>query len=56
MKNINETQINPYNSYIYSFPHKKSYRNFEKPENLAELWKNKDKSNISLYIHIPFCY
>ena len=55
MKNINETQINPYNSYIYSFPHKKSYRDFEKPENLAELWKNENNSDISLYIHIPFC-
>ena len=55
MKNINNPRINPYNSYIYSFPHKKSYREFEKPENLGKLWGNKDNSNISLYIHIPFC-
>ena len=55
MKNINDPRINPYNSYIYSFPHKKSYREFEKPENLGKLWGNKDNSNISLYIHIPFC-
>ena len=55
MKNINKTEINPYSSYIYSFPHKKSYRDFEKPKNLEALWGESDKSDISLYIHIPFC-
>ena len=55
MKNINESKINPYSSYIYSFPHKKSYREFEKPENIRELWESGDNSGISLYIHIPFC-
>ena len=55
MKSINNSRINRYSSYIYSFPHKKSYREFEKNENLAELWGNGDNSAISLYIHIPFC-
>ncbi len=55
VKNINDSKINPYSSYIYSFPHKKSYREFEKPENIRELWGNGDNSDISLYIHIPFC-
>ena len=55
MKNIIDSKINPYSSYIYSFPHKKSYRVFEKPENLKELWDKSKNGDISLYIHIPFC-
>jgi oxygen-independent coproporphyrinogen-3 oxidase len=55
MEERDKPKVNPYTSYIYSFPHKRAYRDFEKPENLRELWgKNTDK-DISLYIHIPFC-
>lgn len=51
----NKEKINPYESYIYSYPHKKSYREFEKSVNLKKLWRHSARKNISLYIHIPFC-
>ncbi|EDS78342.1 coproporphyrinogen III oxidase [Clostridium botulinum C str. Eklund] len=52
-----ETYIkeNPYTNYIYSYPHKKSYRTFDKAFNLKKLWENRKSDNLTLYIHIPFC-
>ncbi len=52
-ENESLNNLNPYKSYIYSYPHKKSYREFEKPVNLKQLWNGTKK--VSLYIHIPFC-
>ena len=52
-KNESLNNLTPYKSYIYSYPHKKSYREFEKPVNLKKLWDGTNK--VSLYIHIPFC-
>ncbi|RXI51521.1 coproporphyrinogen III oxidase family protein [Clostridium tetani] len=46
---------NPYKSYIYSYPHKKSYRTFDKAFDLKKLWENRKSDNLTLYIHIPFC-
>lgn len=45
----------PYLNYVYSYPHKTSYRDFEQPRSLAEAWKQEDKSSLFLYVHIPFC-
>jgi oxygen-independent coproporphyrinogen-3 oxidase len=44
-----------YQSYLYSYPHKTAYRHFEKPVDLADLWKNEKKHALYLYSHIPFC-
>ena len=55
MENRNDLIVNPYSSYMYSFPHKKAYREFEKPEDLGKLWGKSENRDISLYIHIPFC-
>ncbi|WFD11815.1 STM4012 family radical SAM protein [Tepidibacter hydrothermalis] len=46
---------NPYTDYIYSYPHKKSYRELEEKINLKELWSKRKTNNLTLYIHIPFC-
>ena len=45
----------PYLNYVYSYPHKTSYRDFNKPPSLADAWKNEDKQSLFLYLHIPFC-
>lgn len=44
-----------YQSYSYSYPHKTSYRTFETPVALSELWKNEKRDALFLYLHIPFC-
>jgi oxygen-independent coproporphyrinogen-3 oxidase len=45
----------PYLNYVYSYPHKTTYRNFQEPRSLKDAWKNEDKSSLFLYVHIPFC-
>lgn len=45
----------PYLNYVYSYPHKTSYRVLEKPLSLKQLWQEEDKSSLFLYLHIPFC-
>lgn len=45
----------PYAAYTYSYPHKTSYRPFEQPHELGELWAGEDRSALFLYLHIPFC-
>ncbi len=56
MKNL-KTYINenPYKNYIYSYPHKKAYREFKEEIDLKKLWKNRKTKDLTLYIHIPFC-
>ncbi len=46
---------NPYENYIYSYPHKKAYREFDEPIDLKQLWSKGHSQNITLYVHIPFC-
>lgn len=52
---INEILTDPYQNYIYSYPHKMSYSEFDNPIELKTLWQNRDIDGITLYIHIPFC-
>lgn len=44
-----------YRNYVYSYPHKTSYRDLPEPISLAQAWKQEDKSSLFLYLHIPFC-
>lgn len=44
-----------YRNYVYSYPHKTSYRDFESPVDLATAWQAENKSSLFLYVHIPFC-
>ncbi|OWP77687.1 STM4012 family radical SAM protein [Flavobacterium oreochromis] len=46
---------NPFEGYAYSYPHKLSYRPFEEPKNLQDLWNKENKDHLFLYLHIPFC-
>lgn len=45
----------PFQSYLYSYPHKTAYRQLDNKMSVKELWKNEDKSSLYLYTHIPFC-
>ena len=45
----------PYINYLYSYPHKTSYRTIDPAVSLQEQWQNEDKSALFLYFHIPFC-
>lgn len=46
---------NYFQGYAYSYPHKSSYRPFEKPMPLKEVWAKENKEQLFLYVHIPFC-
>ncbi|WP_282942357.1 STM4012 family radical SAM protein [Paenibacillus sp. RC67] len=45
----------PYRSYLYSYPHKTSYRELETKLPLSELWSKESADTFFLYMHIPFC-
>ncbi|MFJ3905267.1 STM4012 family radical SAM protein [Streptomyces sp. NPDC090025] len=45
----------PYQSYVYAYPHKTSYRPLPERPALAGLWADQPKDALSLYAHIPFC-
>ncbi|MFC5405570.1 STM4012 family radical SAM protein [Cohnella soli] len=45
----------PYRSYLYSYPHKTSYRTLETKLPLSELWSRELADTFFLYMHIPFC-
>ncbi|BAU15478.1 coproporphyrinogen III oxidase [Leptolyngbya sp. NIES-3755] len=44
----------PYQTYVYSYPHKTAYREV-KPRSLSDVWATENKNALFLYIHIPFC-
>ncbi len=44
-----------YQDYVYSYPHKTTYRPFQKPKSLTDVWQDDDLERLFLYIHIPFC-
>ncbi|MFD0590223.1 STM4012 family radical SAM protein [Paenibacillus sp. GCM10027627] len=45
----------PYRSYLYSYPHKMSYRKLNESLPLADLWREEAAETFFLYMHIPFC-
>ncbi|NJK44524.1 MAG: coproporphyrinogen III oxidase family protein, partial [Pleurocapsa sp. SU_196_0] len=45
----------PYQAYTYAYPHKTAYRRLEPSVPLSEAWTGENKSNLFLYVHIPFC-
>ena len=44
-----------YAGYAYAYPHKTSYRKLAPSIDLATAWANEDKSQLYLYVHLPFC-
>lgn len=45
----------PYAGYLYSYPHKTSYRRIEPAEDLGRLWAGEDRQRLFLYAHVPYC-
>jgi oxygen-independent coproporphyrinogen III oxidase len=45
----------PYQAYTYAYPHKTAYRRLEPSVPLSEAWAGENRSNLFLYVHIPFC-
>jgi oxygen-independent coproporphyrinogen-3 oxidase len=45
----------PFQGYAYAYPHKTTYRPFEPPRPLAELWRDEDRSALTIYVHVPLC-
>ena len=48
-------QESPYQAYVYSYPHKTSYRPIAQPVSLEQLWSGENREALFLYVHIPFC-
>ncbi len=48
-------QGSPYQAYTYAYPHKTAYRRLEPAVPLSEAWMGENRSNLFLYVHIPFC-
>jgi oxygen-independent coproporphyrinogen III oxidase len=44
----------PYQTYVYSYPHKTAYRPFP-ARSLSHIWSQEKQDALFLYIHIPFC-
>jgi len=45
----------PFQAYVYSYPHKTTYRDLAPPVPLREAWAAEDRSALFLYLHVPFC-
>ncbi|WP_019631140.1 STM4012 family radical SAM protein [Actinomadura atramentaria] len=45
----------PYQSYVYSYPHKTAYRPLDPAPPLTDVWAAEDRDALFLYLHIPFC-
>lgn len=45
----------PYQTYVYSYPHKTAYRPLNPPVKLADVWSQENRDALFLYLHIPFC-
>jgi oxygen-independent coproporphyrinogen-3 oxidase len=44
-----------YDGYAYAYPHKTAYRPLNPPVPLQHAWRDEDKRNLFLYVHLPFC-
>ncbi len=44
----------PYQTYVYSYPHKTAYRPIP-TRSLSEIWASEKQESLFLYVHIPFC-
>ncbi len=47
--------IEQYAGYAYAYPHKTSYRKLDPPVELSRAWRDEDKTQLYLYVHLPFC-
>jgi oxygen-independent coproporphyrinogen III oxidase len=49
------TDGSPLLGYVYSYPHKTSYRRLDPAVRLADAWREEPRGALFLYVHIPFC-
>ncbi|WP_233526380.1 STM4012 family radical SAM protein [Actinomadura spongiicola] len=47
--------MNPYQAYVYAYPHKTAYRPFPVPPALRDVWAGESLDALFLYLHVPFC-
>jgi oxygen-independent coproporphyrinogen-3 oxidase len=52
---VEALRAEPYRGYTYAYPHKTAYRAFDPPRPLADLWREEDRSQLLLYVHVPVC-
>ncbi len=45
----------PYQTYVYSYPHKTAYRPLNPAVKLTDVWHQENREALFLYFHIPFC-
>lgn len=45
----------PYQSYVYAYPHKTSYRPLTPRPRLSDVWAAERRDALFLYLHVPFC-
>jgi oxygen-independent coproporphyrinogen-3 oxidase len=45
----------PYQGYVYAYPHKTAYRHLDPPRPLRDVWAAEPQSGLFLYVHVPFC-
>jgi oxygen-independent coproporphyrinogen-3 oxidase len=45
----------PFQAYVYSYPHKTTYRAIGPPQRMRDVWAEEDRSALFLYVHVPFC-
>ena len=48
-------ELNIYEQYTYSYPHKHTYRPLEEKLTLEKVWQEEATDNLFAYLHIPFC-
>ncbi len=46
---------NPYECYLYSYPHKTAYREFAEAISLTQAIDKRKRDEAHLYMHLPFC-
>src|SRR5688572_27229085 len=43
-------------NYVYGYPSKRTYRQFEQPVPLKDIWAQQEEDgDVNIYLHIPFC-
>ncbi|GAA4242729.1 STM4012 family radical SAM protein [Actinomadura meridiana] len=47
--------MNPYQAYVYAYPHKTAYRPFSVSQPLRDVWSGEALDALFLYLHVPFC-
>jgi oxygen-independent coproporphyrinogen III oxidase len=45
----------PFEQYVYAYPHKSAYRRFDPPAPLRDIWQHESQNSLFLYVHVPFC-